>query len=382
MKKRVLYLDVLKCIAIICVCSYHFPWVSDMEYSQTLAVGTVWRRFVFGFNCICVPLFFMVNGSLVFSKEYENKKWIQNMFYLIIQLLLWRCISILIIGLFQNVDLTGNGMRYLANAVFFGAFEGINLSHMWFIYALIIVYLLFPFIKNGLKQSLNRNNYICFFMGIMFVLCFFTKSWITIVKVFPFLGGIELENIRSFLGFDGMYGPMLFYFILGGILYQQRTKLEKLSGWIFVAMFVVAGAMLYIKWYFESTAIGYTYDNVFWGYDCVSGLVLSTSVYVLIMKSEHKFVRLPQKLKGAISFLGNNTIGVYYIHWILGTIILPFLYEKVMQWDGLVLNFGKAVILVIVCSTIAEISKKIPVIRYLFSGKVQNNMPIKTKNKK
>lgn len=373
MKKRVLYLDVLKCIAIICVCSYHFPWVSDMEYSQPLALGTAWRRFVFGLNCICVPLFFMVNGSLMFSKEHENKKWIQNMCYLIIQLLLWRCISILTIGLFQNVDLTGKGMRYLANAIFFGTFEGINLSHMWFIYALIIVYLLFPFIKNEIKQPLNKNNYICFFMGIMFFLCFFTKSWITIVKIFPFLGGIELENIRSFLGFDGMYGPMLFYFILGGILYQHRTKLEKLSGWSIVVMFVVAAAMLYLKWYFESAAIECTYDNVFWGYDCVSGLVLSISVYLLIMKLEHKLILLPYKLKRAITFIGNNTIGVYYIHWILGTTVLSFLYKKVMKWDGLVLNFGKAVILVIVCSIIAEVLKNIPVIRYLFSRKVQNN---------
>lgn len=369
MKKRVLYLDVLKCIAILCVCSYHFPWVSDIEYSQTLAMGTVWRRMVFGLNCICVPLFFMVNGSLMFSRTYENKKWIQNMLYLVLQLLVWRCISIVTIGVSQNIDLTGKGMRYLANAIFFGTFEGINLSHMWFIYALIIVYLLFPFIKNGLEQTGDKKNYIYFFLGTLFVLCFFTKSWITIVKVFPVLGGIELENIRSFLGFDGMYGPMLFYFILGGILYQHRTKLEKLSAWILGIVFVVAAAMLYVKWYFESVAQGYTYDNVFWGYDCISGLLLSVCVYLFIMKLEQRLVLLPEKLKKAISFIGTNTIGIYYIHWLLGVIVLPLIYKKVMNYDGLVLNFGKAVILVIVCSTMAEILKRIPVIKYLFSRK-------------
>lgn len=369
MKKRILYLDVLKCIAILCVCSYHFSWVSGTEYTGAMLGDVVWKRVVFGMNCICVPLFFMVNGSLVFSKEYESKTWIKNILYFTGQLFVWRFISILVIGVYNGIDCTGNGMRYFANGVFFGEFEGINLSHMWFIYALVIVYLLFPFVKKFLCGGKEESVYLNFFMVTLFVMCFFTKTWTTIVKVFPVLGGIELENIRKFLGFDGMYGPMLFYFMLGGIIYFHKERILKWSKKIFVFGIILGTVGVYVKWYYESVAINGTYDNVFWGYDCISGLLLAASVYVFIMCLEEKMVRLPKIIKNGIALIGRNTVGVYYLHWIIGMTVLPKVYQVLINGSDLLLNLAKSIVLVILCSIISEMVGKIPVLRYLFSAR-------------
>lgn len=373
MKKRILYLDLLKCIAIVCVCAYHFSWVSGIEYTGELLGNIIWKRVVFGLNCVCVPLFFMVNGSLMFSKEYESKRWIMNILYFVCQLLLWRFISIVTIGFYNGVDCTANGMRYFANGVFFGEIQGINLSHMWFMYALVIVYLLFPFLKKYINGEREERTYLCFFMLVMYVLCFFTKTWTTIVKVFPFLGGIELENIRSFLGFDGMYGPMLFYFVLGGIIYSHKEKVLKWSKKLLLPGFVAGTAGLYIKWYYESVAINSTYDNVFWGYDCISGLLLTVSTYIFVMYLEDKIIHLPEIIKQGIAFIGRNTVGVYYLHWIIGMTVLPNVYQMFINESGLVLNLVKSLVLVVVCSIISEIVGKIPLVRYLFSPQYKSN---------
>lgn len=359
-------MDILKIIGILCVCSYHFSWAVGTEYMGGALRDVVWRRLVFGVNCICVPLFFMVNGSLMFSKTYEIKDWLKNILFYVGQLLVWRFISIVSIALVTGVNCNARGMRYFANAVFFGEFQEINLSHMWFIYALIIVYLLYPFIKRFMDGTKEEQRYVYFCLAVMFVLCFFTKTWTTVVKVIPFLGGIELENMRNFLGFEGMYGPMLFYFILGGILFRKRETLIKKGMCFAIPGFALGAVGVYVKWYYESKAIAATYDNVFWGYDCVSGMLLVVAVYVFVLCMEEKLNDLPEVIKKGIYFIGRNTMGVYYLHWIIGMTVLPVVYVKVLDKSGLMLNFVKALVLVLVCSIISELMGRIPVVKYLF----------------
>lgn len=366
MKKRSVYLDVLKIIAIICVCSYHFSWAGNIEYSQQITFTTAINRFIYELSCVGVPLFFMVNGSLVFSREYTTSQWVKNMAYMVIQLFIWRVITIVVLCKALGVSLLEHGARYALDGMFFGEFEGINLSYQWFIYGLIIVYLLYPFLKVAYDGKKEQSNYLLIFLGILSVLCFATKSWTTLVKVVPFLGGVELENIRSFLGFDGIYGAMLCYFILGGVINKYKEKLKKISWLWLILAFLAAAVSLYIKWLYESQAINATYDSVFWGYDCIAGAVLSISVYLLALKGEDAMDGLPEKIKKITGFFGKNTMGVYYLHWLAGYILLPLCYEAVAVYQGIGLNLLKAIVLVTVCSIVAELLGKLPVVGYLF----------------
>lgn len=366
MKKRSVYLDVLKIIAIICVCSYHFSWAGNIEYSQHITTTTAINRFIYEMCCVGVPLFFMVNGSLVFSREYTTSQWIKNMGHMVLQLLVWRAITIVLLCKALGVSLVGHGMRYVMDGIFFGEFEGVNLSYQWFIYGLIIVYLLYPFLKLAYDGEKEQSDYLLIFLGILSVLCFATKSWTTLVKVIPFLGGIQLENIRSFLGFDGIYGAMLCYFILGGVINRYKERLKKIPYiWIVVALSMAAVA-LYIKWLYESEAINGTYDSVFWGYDCTAGAIVSICVYLLALKREEAMEKFPKWAKKITGFFGRNTMGVYYLHWLAGYILLPLCYESVAMHQGLALNFLKAVVLVTGCGIVAEILGKLPVIGRLF----------------
>lgn len=369
MKERYIYLDVLKGIAMVCVCAYHFSWVNGISYGEPLALSVMIARFLYGINCICVPMFFMVNGALVLNKEYHTAPWLKNMAVIVLQCMVWRFLSIVIISTVNGLNPLEHGLRYLADATFFGEFEGVSLSHMWFIYALIIVYLLMPFIKALFEKTERKDNYLNTFLIIMCILCFATKSWITMVKIIPALGGIELENIRNFLPFDGMYGPMLCYFILGGILHKMRAKVKNISSGILVLSFIMGIVLLYVKWYVESKAQGYTYDNVFYGYDCTAGLIMTVSLFLFLMKQENKLQNLGSCVKGMIAFIGRNTMNVYYIHWILGFSILPLIYEKVRVYDGILLNLVKSIMLVVVSSILGELGSRIPGIRHLFRRK-------------
>lgn len=369
MKERYIYLDVLKGIAILCVCAYHFSWANGIGYQENMELYNAVTRFLFGVNCICVPMFFMVNGALILNKEYSVPEWIKNMAVIVLQCIAWRFVTIVTICVAKGLNLTEHGAKYFMDAVWFGEFEGINLSHMWFIYALIIVYLLMPFLKTMFDKMEEKNNYFIVFLILMTFLCFVTKTWITIVKIIPALGGIELENIRNFIPFDGMYGPMLCYFILGGILHKMREKVKNISNVFFGVAFFIGTVLLYIKWYVESKAQGYTYDNVFFGYDCVAGLIMTVSLFVLLMNMEERMRTFGNGIKNVIFFIGKNTMNVYYIHWILGFTILPALYEKVSAYDGSILNLLKAVCLVVSCSMLGELGSHLPGVKCLFQRK-------------
>lgn len=369
MKERRTCFDILKTIAILCVCSYHFSWAGNIEYSDHITAATAVRRFIYELSCVCVPLFFLVNGSLVFSKNYTARQWIKNMCHIVLQFLVWRGLTIFTLCEVSGISPFMHGMRYLMNAVFFGTFEGLNLSHMWFIQALIIVYLLYPFFKSIYDTLPEKGDYFLFFLGVLCILCFATKTWTTVVKVIPFFGGIQLENIRSFLGFDGIYGAMLCYFLLGGVLIKYKERMKKISNLWLVAGFLAASGALYVKWLYESRAISSTYDSVFWGYDCIAGAVLSLCVYLFVIKREDVIENFPEKIKKLAAFFGRNTIGVYYLHWIVGYTLLPLCYEKFEKCQGMLLNFTKAAALVVVCSIAAEFLGKIPVIGYLFGRK-------------
>ena len=65
--QRHLYLDILKILAIVMVCSYHFCWAGGIGFSDPLSFSVGLRRMFFGINSTCVPLFFMVNGALLLS---------------------------------------------------------------------------------------------------------------------------------------------------------------------------------------------------------------------------------------------------------------------------------------------------------------------------
>ena len=73
-RKRYGYLDILKIIAMMCVCLYHYPWIRHTGYVRPFPADVLALRYFGVFDAVCVPLFMMVNGALVLNRPFNLKK--------------------------------------------------------------------------------------------------------------------------------------------------------------------------------------------------------------------------------------------------------------------------------------------------------------------
>lgn len=120
--------------------------------------------------------------------------------------------------------------------------------------------------------------------------------------------------------------------------------------------------LLLVEWYFQSKYLGSNFDIIFNGYSTFATLLLSSSIFLIGQDIENRISR-NVLLKNGVNKIGSNTIGVYYIHWIIGnTLILKYF---AFIHNSAFVNVVKALLLVIVCTLISELIKKVPILQKL-----------------
>lgn len=361
MKKRIIYLDILKTIAIFFVCSYHFSWVGNCAFDvENMNITTYFNRFFIGIWSTCMPLFFMVNGALMLNKsELNYKKHFYKIISLAIAFFVWRGITIVILG--SNVDvLKSSGIRNVVDAIIFGrGLPGVDTAHFWFIPVLISVYIVSPFIYEIYSE---RKEWINIFMIIALVGCFLFNDIGNVLRTIPAFRESNFGYFNEFVPFKGMNFGMLFYFVLGGWLHRDREKLSCISTGKLLIVFFIGEVWLFVEWFLISKDKGSNWDSVFNGYISVATLFMSISVYLLVCKYYKKIERC-KKISACFEIIGNNTLGIYYLHWIIGYTLLAYIRQNYIVYDGIFLNYIKSFVMILVIAFTSQKIKKIPVIR-------------------
>lgn len=354
--KRYDYLDILKILAMTMVCAYHFSWTGDL--------GTGVGRLAFGINSACCPLFFMVNGALMLPHHHNSNIIIPKIFRLLAQWYVWRFITVVLVRLFHGADLFPNGMI----ALFLGEHEEVALNHLWFILTLANIYFLYPLLHRefwAFRTEGPLNSYLCPFTALLFLFYFGPIAANTFFKALPSFQGIlpRLATLSDRMSLLGSVGSMLFYFLLGGIMHFYFGKLQKCPLWIPLSGLAIGLITLYGRWLLESSAPGFEWDIVYSAYVSVPCLLISVSLFTLAAKVPWEAV--PVQIKKQFYIIGDNTLSVYYMHWIFGCTVLPLIFN-VVGHTGLVINFIKAFCMVLLFSYIGYSLKKAPVTGKLF----------------
>ena len=148
MQKRIEYLDIVKVIAIFLVVFCHFVLLAQ-TVPANLFMSACWSG---------VPMFFLVNGALLFTRPLKLKKHISKTLAIYLILVVWRLIYLLSIGGILHVPLSGFGKGQIFLYLFaFGNLDGIGTGHLWFIEALLAVYLLFPLFRICFDHPFGRG---------------------------------------------------------------------------------------------------------------------------------------------------------------------------------------------------------------------------------
>lgn len=211
MKKRILYLDILRVIACFAVIMIH---VTVSNWNTTSVYEFEWKVFNFYYLSFrfCVPVFVMISGVFFLEpdKNIDLKKILNNILRIVQVFIFWSLI-------YETYSVVVK--RGTINLIFF-----INIIyghyHMWFLFMIVGLYIITPFLREIAKDKRLIEYFIIlsFIFGYLVNFLMFIPKMNTIIEVI-----INKMNLFFVLGYTG-------YFFTGYYLnkYELDLRIKKL----------------------------------------------------------------------------------------------------------------------------------------------------------
>lgn len=311
---RILYWDFLKLIAAFLVVFYHFSYYNlDYGFIENIGYTPNINRILMSFAACSVPIFFMVNGTLLFSKHREIKNVYLKALKILILYIVWS----------------------------FAYFPG------WFFRTLIILYILFP-----VFQWLLENKKIAYYLICVsvFILPFLYNAVILIIKCFnPHLNLEIFGHTLIPTGAFTLYSVL--YFLIGPIINKHNFS-------SFIGLFLIIAGWIYLV--FECTV--YTninnsmYDGVNSSFPTIGALLLSSGVYII---SKHiNFL----KLNKVICYASDFVLPIYLLH----SLCIKLIALVIKIENNLFISVIMTTVICLICGFIGKLLKKVPIINWFF----------------
>ena len=321
MNKRLSHIDLLETIAIFFVIMYHCH-IFEVDFTNG---GTGIDHFLYFSKTIlstCVPLFFFVNGYLLFNRPFNLKKHIHKMIRLIVQMIVWMLILMSLYLIIAGEPLSVKTV--LLNVLNMSTEWSVNV--FWFVGQLICIYILFP----ALKALFDRDKTA---FGFFVIVCALMTFGIVLGnEILAFSVLIHHKNlslnfpfITMLNPFRGSYGYSFVYFCVGGLIFTYEDRIRafpvKHRNIISVLGMIISCSLLYVVGVFYSTVYGNELWDIIWnGYDTVFTFANVIFIYLLSLnlKKEHRVFRN----------VSVNTLGIFYIHYLIIRLTRPLILER------------------------------------------------------
>jgi surface polysaccharide O-acyltransferase-like enzyme len=359
------YDDAIKVLAIILVCCYHSESISGvLVIPPTSAVLSTYVAYLFiSLAGMAVPLFFVVNGALLLNKPLTISKHIIKTCKVYLLLLLWCCVSFTLISVIKGDSISWSEIIRSAYT-----YKSGYSSYLWFLRAIVIIYVLFPIIKIAFDFPLSKWPIYCL-AALFFFLSFGLMAVNNIADIVYFFTSTSSVNnhtdifikVHSF----GLNLYPVFYFILGGLLTNNRywgAKAVKISTCVII--FILAWLMLFGYGIIKSILDGERFDNVYECYFSLMTLTMTVSVFLIAKRLQFN----NPMMNRVLYTIGGYTLGIYVLHFIVNEVIKVNFgcYGDKMEF-GLPEIIFNGFTLVLISFGIAVLLKKIPLVRKIIS---------------
>lgn len=247
-----------------------------------------------------VPMFFMISGALLLGKDYELKDFLRRRFGKILPpFLIWS----LFYSLFNRYVLTDEvfNVSKVVKDIFYG-----SEYHLWFVYALLGVYLMVPILRKWIKYTSQKE--------ILYLLVIWLLTLIVrIPNANIYFPKIDLTYFSGFLG----------YFVLG--YYLSKLEFRKKIIPVFLIVFGVTITIVGTWFFTIKNTLFYAY---FYEYLSLNTLMVSVGVFLLF----NKMTVSSKKLNSFVFKLNTCCFGIYLIH--------PFVLKlfRLIGYDVYILN--------------------------------------------
>lgn len=347
MPKRQYNIDILRIFACFMVLILH---VAGHNWGKTEPESFAWQ--VFNVYDIlvrsAVPLFFMISGKLFLARDEISVKRLfsKNILKLVLVYFFW--------SLLYAVD--SMGIRELIASRDISRLFTTTVAgkyHLWYLPALVSVYLLIPvFIA---MKGYKGGRILDYAAAIFFIFGILRYS----VLLLPLDQRVKDILLKFNFTFDSYCG----YFLMGHILDKYKEKMKKIPSVVLMLIFVLTAAVTALASSYLSLKAGEgvstLYNNFF-----ISTFLEASAIFLLFLRIPAFEVKRP--LGKIIEKVSSYTFFVYLFH--------PYVIEHLDLWLGFdSLSFNPALsvptialLLMVICMTIAFVLDRIPVIKKLF----------------
>lgn len=350
---RIIYFDYLKILSIFLVVFVHRPWLNH-SLSSNIAIVIC---------TIAVPLFFMVNGALLFHKPLDLKKHIKKITTLFISVEMWRFLYLVASLLTHQITYSSLSKTQLWYYFLGGQnIENVPANHMWFTNTLLFLYIIFPILKTCWDYHKPTLYFFTFFIFILYegieeinwILSFFAPE------------SIHLDVFRNMLTPLSSNGYFIVFFVLGAILHEKVYLSNTLSKSSSFRQYSVLSVILGFIWLFTAKCLqchsflwtGEAFKN---GYIKIGTVLMCSGLFALY--ASQPFSRTYHW----IAFTSKRTLDIYYIHMFLAAIALTYIYPYLAN-PNIFINALRSIILIIISLLIGCIVRKIPILKIILNG--------------
>lgn len=344
-KKHVFYYDLIKIVAAYMVFFYHFGMLDLGNITDTFYIPN-FNRIILNLCAMSVPLFFMVNGTLLLRRTYCVKEAVLRFFKLFFLYYFW----VIVIGAIGKCFFQIEQVPYLD--ILLGSRNTVTV-HLWFfktIARLAILTPIFKWIYDNDKRVLLYG-----ILGGLLIVPFIYNYFVLFANWF----GITPFNNLPVTGVDTMYSVL--YFFLGKMIADRsmnetgrclRQKLLAvcciLSGWLMTTVEVTLWTNLN----------GIIYDGVNSSFPTLGALFMSVGAFYLFSKIDIEMKGFSGKV---FTLCADNVMGVYIFHPIVVQVFSRMIGNNI----GLLLKSFIILVLMITLAGITALIKKIPVLKKL-----------------
>lgn len=357
--KTISYFNLIKALSIFLVIYVHYPWISQSQGSNLTMLMTI----------IAVPLFFMVNGALLMSKEFNIKKHINKLTKLISATIAWKILITIVWALIGQVNIKNYTITEILLSLFTNYRIGnVPTEHLWFMYSLFKIYMIFPFIKIFFDKGENKK-YLKHILVFLFIFSFGIEFINTFLKIINTKFELTILNNMNFKIVNDAYNPIidtnyLFYFLFGYYLHYNHPEEKKYSfkNYILMILYYIIGiSLVLIVRYFQcGSLLDGNYQRVVNDYCKIGTFLMSYSIFILCSK-------VPIKNK-IIDYIGSKTFNIYFIHMIIVSLLLTYIYP-IIKISGAKINIVRTLVALLISIILTELLKRIPVINRILNIK-------------
>lgn len=344
MKKRETELDILRLIAMMAVIWVHVGGMGTNNL-PTSASDCQWLIFLKSIMTWQIPVYVMISGRFFLDPDRQMpfSKILKSVGRLALAFVIWNIVyQIFYILTNSYVGLNWKGV--LSQGV-------IGPYHFWYLYMIIGMYLITPFLRK-IAEDKKLSEY---FIILFFIFSFLTKYG----SEFPFVGGtvgamLDNMNMEFVLGYSGYY--ILGYYLRKFPISDKWERLLYICSIVGLALGAGANTFCSIQ---EGI-----YTERFTGYTNPNTIIIAAAVYTLFIKHIGK-IAFSKRAIELITKLSECSFGVYLIHalvldiFALAGVKPTFLHPVLAMPLITMLTFAVGAMIVVIIRKIPKVGVKI-----------------------